>query len=224
MWQAIGDVLPMAIGVALSPVPIIALILMLITPRARANGVAFAIGWVLGLSIVGLAGLLLADAGGLSTSEGATTGVAWGDVAVGVVFLALAVRQWRGRPAPGREPEMPRWMGAIDSFTPGKSLGLAALLSGANPNTLVLTLAAATAIAAVPDLSGGGQAAALVVFIVLASVTVFAPLVVYLSMGERATTILSGWREWLELHNVAIMVVLFLVLGLLLIGKGLGRV
>ena len=32
MGQAIGDVLPLAIGVAISPVPIIAIILMLGTP------------------------------------------------------------------------------------------------------------------------------------------------------------------------------------------------
>jgi len=40
MGQAIGDILPLAIGVALSPVPIIAIVLMLGTPRARANGTA----------------------------------------------------------------------------------------------------------------------------------------------------------------------------------------
>ncbi len=52
MWQAIGDLLPSAVGVALSPVPIIAVILMLGTPRARTTGSAFALGWVAGLVIV----------------------------------------------------------------------------------------------------------------------------------------------------------------------------
>ncbi len=40
MGEAIGQALPFAVGVALSPVPIIAVILMLVTPRARANGPA----------------------------------------------------------------------------------------------------------------------------------------------------------------------------------------
>ena len=44
--QAIGSLLPSAIGVALSPVPIIAVILMLGTPKARSNGTVFALGWV----------------------------------------------------------------------------------------------------------------------------------------------------------------------------------
>ncbi|HUK72944.1 MAG TPA: GAP family protein [Streptosporangiaceae bacterium] len=49
MGQAIGGSLPLAIGIALSPIPIIAVVLMLTTPRARANGPAFVLGWLLGL-------------------------------------------------------------------------------------------------------------------------------------------------------------------------------
>ena len=54
MCQAIGDLLPAAIGVAMSPIPIIAVILMLSTPKAHSNGSAFAVGWVLGLVIVSI--------------------------------------------------------------------------------------------------------------------------------------------------------------------------
>jgi hypothetical protein len=62
--EAIGDLLPAAVGVALSPVPIVAVILMLGTPRARSNGPAFAAGWVAGLVTVGVIVLLVAgDAG-----------------------------------------------------------------------------------------------------------------------------------------------------------------
>ena len=61
MGQAIGDLLPSAIGVALSPVPIIAVILMLGTPKARSNGPAFALGWVIGLIVVSVIVILLAS-------------------------------------------------------------------------------------------------------------------------------------------------------------------
>jgi hypothetical protein len=40
MGAAIGDILPLAVGVAISPVPVIAIVLMLGTPRARSNGLA----------------------------------------------------------------------------------------------------------------------------------------------------------------------------------------
>jgi hypothetical protein len=38
MGQAIGQVLALGVGVALVPGPIIAVVLMLLTPRARATG------------------------------------------------------------------------------------------------------------------------------------------------------------------------------------------
>ncbi len=60
MGQAIGGSLPLAVGIAISPIPIIAVVLMLTTPRARANGPAFLAGWVLGLGIVGAIVLALA--------------------------------------------------------------------------------------------------------------------------------------------------------------------
>jgi hypothetical protein len=44
MGKAIGGILPFAIGVAISFVPIIAIILMLITPRARSNGLGLVAG------------------------------------------------------------------------------------------------------------------------------------------------------------------------------------
>ena len=46
MGEAIGQVLPMAVGVALSPIPIIAVVLMLVTPRAKVNGPMFIVGWL----------------------------------------------------------------------------------------------------------------------------------------------------------------------------------
>jgi Sap, sulfolipid-1-addressing protein len=56
MGQAIGGSLALAVGIAISPIPIIAVVLMLTTPRARANGPAFLAGWLLGLGIVGAMG------------------------------------------------------------------------------------------------------------------------------------------------------------------------
>ena len=55
---SLGDLLPTAIGIALSPVPIAAVILMLFSSRARVNGPLFVLGWVVGLGVVG-GGLLL---------------------------------------------------------------------------------------------------------------------------------------------------------------------
>ena len=221
MGKSIGDILSMAIGVAISPVPIIATILILMTPKARSNGIAFVTGWVLGLCVVGFGALAIANTGGLSTSSGASQGAATVKVVFGLLFLVLAAKQWRSRPKPGEEPALPKWMSTINAFTPGKSLALAAVLSGVNPKNLLLTVSAATTVAAVSDLSGTQQAMTMVVFILLASLTVLAPLVVYLTMGDKATAVLGEWKAWLSQNNATIMFVLFLVFAAVLIGQGI---
>ena len=59
-----------------------------------------------------------------------------------MLFLLLAVRNWRNRPPAGTQSAMPKWMGAIDAMTPGKAPGLALLLAGVNPNDFMLSVAA----------------------------------------------------------------------------------
>jgi hypothetical protein len=220
MGQTIGEVLGLAIGIAISPVPIIALILMLLTPKARTNGLAFLIGWVLGLVVVGTIALFVAGSAGVSTSSGASTGADTFKLVLGLLFLVLAVRQWRGRPAPGTEAPMPKWMRSLDAFTPGRSFGVAAVLSGVNPKNLVLNLAAAATVAQA-GLSGAQQAVVLAVFVVIASLGIIAPYVVYVAMGDRAVDMLDGWKAWLVANDAAVMAVLFLIFGFVLIGKGL---
>ena len=66
MGAAVGEILGNAIGVAISPVPIIAVILMLFTSRAVANSLGFLLGWVVGLTVAGAVLLAL----GLEGSDG----------------------------------------------------------------------------------------------------------------------------------------------------------
>lgn len=221
MGAAIGDILPMAVGVALSPVPIIAIVLMLGTPRARTNGPAFALGWLIGLSIAG--GIVLSLATGRAEDDGAgpATWVSVVKLVFGVLFVLLAARTWRGRPRAGDEAVMPKWMQAIDTFKTGKSFVAGGVLSGLNPKNLALTIAAAAVIASA-GISTGQEIGALVVFIVLGSTSIVAPLAIYFLMGERAVTILGALKNWMARHNAAIMTVLLLVLGAKLIGDAIG--
>ncbi len=218
MGQAIGDLLPSAIGVALSPVPIIAVILMLGTPKARSNGPAFAIGWVIGLVAVSVIVLLLASDAD-DTDSGASTAVDWIKLLIGVLFLLMAIKQWQGRPKEGQQAEMPKWMDAIDGFTAPKSVGLGILLSGVNPKNLALTLAAAASIAQA-GLSGGESAIAVGVFVIIGSLTVAGPVLYYLLVPSSAG-LLGEIKQFMSAHNAVIMFVLLLVLGGKLLGSGI---
>ena len=64
MGKAIGGSLPLAVGIAVSPIPIIAVVLMLTSRRAKVNGLAFVVGWLVGLGIVGAIVLSLAGPAG----------------------------------------------------------------------------------------------------------------------------------------------------------------
>ena len=213
MGAAIGDILGLAAGVAVSPLPIVAMILVLATPRGRASGLLFGVGWLAGLAVLGA--VVLALAGPADASDGGEP-AAW----TGWLKLLLAARQWRGRPAPGAEPELPRWMASIDRLRPGGALGLGALLSAVNPKNAALTIAAAATIAGT-GLPGGEQAVVLAVFVLIGSVGVLAPLVVYLVAGEGAARTLDDWKTWAATHNAAVMAVLFLVFGFKLVGDGI---
>lgn len=221
MQEVIGELLPLALGIAISPIPIIAIILMLITPKARSNGLAFLLGWMAGILIVGGIALVVADVAGLSTgSEAASQSQAVIKLVLGLLLLVVAARQWRSRPKPGEEASLPKWMQTLDKFTPVKSFGLGALLSGPNLKNLALNLAAMS-IVATAGLSTANQVVALLVVVVIGSLTIIAPLVVYFAGGEKSTELLGGWKSWLSENNAATMAVLLLVLGVALVGQGI---
>src|SRR5919112_2139748 len=136
--QVIGDLLPLAIGVAISPIPIIAVILMLLAPKAGGTSAGFLIGWLVGIAGVTTVFLLLAGVLDLGSSTEPSAAASWVELALGVLLLLLAARQWQGRPEPGVEPALPKWMAAIDTFTAGKAAGLGLLLSAVNPKNLLL--------------------------------------------------------------------------------------
>ena len=138
------------------------------------------------------------------------------------MFLLLAAwRQWRKRPKPGEEAPLPKWMKALDRFTPGRALAIAALLSGVNPKNLVLNVTAAADVAQA-GLSGIDQAIVMIVFVLVASLGIITPVAVYFAMGDRSESVLAEWKTWLSANNATVMFVLFLVFGFVLIGKGIG--
>ena len=220
MGSAIGQTLSLAVGVALSPVPIIAVILMLVTPRARANGPAFVLGWLVGLAIVGAIVLLVAGPTDASDDGEPATWVDVLKLVLGLLLVLVALKEWRSRPHEGEEAETPKWMGAIDAFTAPKALGAGAVLAGANPKNLLLAVAAAAAIAQT-GIPGGEQAIAYAVFALIGTIGVGAPVAIYFALGDRAGPILDGLKQWMGRNNAVIMAVLCLVIGAKLVGDAI---
>ena len=220
MGQAIGDMLPAAVGVAISPLPIVAVVLMLVTARGRSNGPAFLLGWLFGIGAVGTIVLVLASGASASEEGQPADWVSWLELVLGALLLLVALRQWRSKPSGAEEPATPKWMGALDSFTTPKAGGAGVVLSAVNPKNFLLIVAGTTAIAQT-GISAGQQAVALIVFVVIASIGVGTPVVVYFALGERSREPLDRLKSWMAHNNAVIMAVLLLVIGVKLIGDAI---
>ena len=221
MRQAIGDILPLAIGVAISPIPIIAVILMLFSAKAKANGVAFLLGWIVGLGVVSAVVYTIADSANTATDSSASDGSSTTRVILGVVLLLMAMRHWRSRPGPGEPAPMPKWMAAVDTITPPKAFGLAFLLSAVNPKNLLLTAGAAAAVAQA-GVSSTDAVITLAIFVLLASLTIAVPVILTVVGGDKVATLLNEWKAWLSENNATVMSILLLVFGVVLVGQGIG--
>jgi threonine/homoserine/homoserine lactone efflux protein len=220
MGQAIGNSLPAAVGVAISPLPIVAVVLMLVTRQGRVNGPAFVLGWLIGIGVVGA--IVLSVAGGADASKSGQPAdwVSWLKLVLGLLLLLVAAKQFRARPHDASEVVTPKWMGALEGFTPVKALGAGAALAAVNPKNLLLVVAGAAAIAET-GISTGDQVVAFVVFAVIATIGVGAPVVLYFALGERSRAMLEELKTWMSTNNTVIMAVLLLVLGWKLIGDGI---
>lgn len=221
MGQAIGESITFAVGVAISPIPVIAVILMLLSRKAGANSLAFATGWVVG--VCGALAVVLVVSGSIGTGspQSASSGTSTVRLVLGVLVLLLGVRRWRQRPAPGEPVTMPRWLQAVESMTPVKSLALGVGLSALNPKNLILMIGGGLAIAQVST-SSTQMAVAAAVFAALAASSVLLPVVLFHLLGQRAVRTLESLSTWLQANNAAVMSVLLLLIGVLLIGKGVG--
>lgn len=220
MGQAIGQCLPFAVGVAISPLPIIGVVLMLATPRGRLSGPLFLLGWVAGLILLGTAVLLISSGAGSSSASGPATWVGILKLVLGTLLLVASLMQWRSRPSDDAKPQLPKWMATIDRVTGVQAVGLGALLADVNPKNLMITVGAAAAISQT-GISAGQQAVALGVFVVIASLGVGAPVAILFLLGDRASKLLAEMKGWMAVHNAAIMAVLLLVIGVKLIGDGI---
>jgi len=220
MGEVFGQLLPIAVGIAISPLPIVAVVLMLATPRGRVNGPAFVLAWIVGLAVVGTIVILVAGDNAQSESGAPADGVSWLKLVIGVALIGLGVRQFHGRPRGDDPGELPKWMAALDGFRWPKALGAGLMLSAVNPKNLLLTVAGAAVIAQAV-LSGGEEAASLAIFVLIGTIGVAAPVVLYFALGHRSTAMLADLRGWLAAHNAVIMSVLFIVIGAKILGDAI---
>lgn len=217
MQEVLLNMLPFAVGIAISPVPIITAILMLFSPKPAANALGFLAGWFLGIGIPAAVVLMLAVKQMNESDTPGSATVMYVRLAAGIVLIVLALWRWRNRHQPDDPHNKPLLMRLVDFINPWKAVVVGFLFADVtNPKNMALTVAGCLAMtrAALPF---AGLAMMVLLFTVIASLGVGIPVLVFLSGGEAAQEKVVQWRHWLVQHRRAVMAVLFCVFGVALI-------
>jgi threonine/homoserine/homoserine lactone efflux protein len=206
------DLLLIGLAITLEPFPLSAFVLILGADRGTIKGLAFILGWLACLVAV-IAAVILATGGEPPAQNTVPSNAALAvKIAVGVVLLVLAWRQWRRMGLP-RQP--PGWMARLDRLSLWAAAGLAAFLQ---PWTLVAA-GAATIVQA--KLSTAGDWLTLVFYCLLATSS-FLYLELYAVFAPAAASSrLKQLRTWLDTHLDQVTIAIFLLLGFWLAGKSI---
>jgi hypothetical protein len=198
-----------AVGVALSPLPVLAMLLVLGGPRPGPMGSAFWLAWTIGVAVPTIAFVAVAERAGATDDD--SRAIAVGEIAVGIVFLAVAVRL-AVAPRPASPGSIPAWLEELDRSGPSRAAGLALVLSSANPKNLALMLVAAVAIAQAGD--GNGDLTLVTTgFVSLAASTVSLLLVGSALLKRWSANALARLRAAVADHDRTIAMVLGFVIG-----------
>ncbi len=193
----------------MNPVPIIASVTLLSTPHGKRNDLYFIATMVILMLAIGSAVIFIV---GQDSSSSTSTGGSAVTLAFGIIFLAVAVQQWRTKPVEGKDPG---WMKALDKA----GLVAGVVLGVSLTNYALLTSGVGKIVKS--GLSSSVQTSALVVFTLVATSTIIAPLIIYLVRPVWAKRVLGRFRDWLMKHNRIILIVVFGLMGALFTVQGL---
>lgn len=221
MESIVAAIFPLSVAVALSPMPIAALMLMLLSNKAKMNSVSFALGWIVGLAVlVWAVSFIVADQSAVATKSGISLKAVI-DGLLGVLLIIFAFNQLKNRPKNGETAKTPGWMSTIENFSPFKSFGVGFLLATVNFKNTPVGIAVGSTISKLAN-SPQQSLEALIIYLLLASSTVTIPVIAFLLLGDKLNNTLAAIKNWLINNNATIMFVLFLIIGAMLLGKAFG--
>jgi threonine/homoserine/homoserine lactone efflux protein len=214
LLELVGELIPYAMGVAVSPLPIIAVVVVLMGERSRASGIAFLLGRIVGLGLViGLVAVVVA----ILPERDERLLSAGIRVLIGLALIVLGVTRWRPRTG---EVQLPGWMSALEQMAPSRIFAVSVVLSLINVKELLLIVGVAVTIGDA-DLPLADELIATAIFIAIASVFVSLPVIATVVAPRRVAAMLVPVRAWLVEHQSAVIGTVLLVIGALLVGNAI---
>jgi threonine/homoserine/homoserine lactone efflux protein len=215
MGSELTELIPLALVVAFSPLSIIPAVLVLHTPRPKPTSLAFLAGWIFGLAA--LTAIFVEVSSLLGGLNKAPTWASWLRVVIGIALVVFGVFRWLTRK---RSAHSPGWMKKITSATPGRAAVIAATLVVANPKVLFICAAAGLAIGTA-GLGASGAWISVAFYVLIAASSVAIPVLAYAVAGERLDSPLARLKEWMERHNASLVAAILIIIGLLVLYKGI---
>ena len=234
MLDLVVSLLPLALGIVMSPLAIMALVAVLLSDRARQNGVSYFAGWTLAIIAVVAVSLVLFTLAGIEDRSEPPVWTYGVRLLLGVLLALAAVvvyRRGRARVLAMAEavtpsdvveaaPQLPGWLHAVASFTPGRSAVLGFGIFALNPVDLSCAVLAGLDIH-LAALSAPATATVSVAFVVVGAAPIAIPVFLVLAKGERATPVLTRLRGWIASHSTQLNAALLLFIAIVQLQKAI---
>lgn len=223
MGEAIARVVLYGLIAAASPLAFAATAVVLRSHRARLNGLIFAAAFLLSGLVVVLVVVGIGSAAAPGPG-GSVAAAASFELALGVLLVAAGLRIRRSS-APAGGSGAGRTEAVLDrlaQITPKTAFPAGALLGIGGPKRLTIGVVAATTISAA-DLRTSDSLVAALLYVVVASVLVWAPVAFYVVAGQRTQAWLTEAEEWLLENQRLFATVSLLVFGALLVADSVAR-
>jgi hypothetical protein len=220
MWHAFGALLPIAVAVAFSSVPITVTILILLSPKKNQAALPFLVGWIIGAAAVITLSALGAQVIPDLPRRIQQKMIAVLEIVIGVALIVLPLIDLRRRSRTDTAG-LPRWLSAVDSFGPLVSFAVAIVLNF-RPKGLLLGITAGLALHAA-GLEVGETAALIAIYTAIATSTVVIPIVASFLAPQRVEPKLISGRDWLRDNGRMLTSLIMFMIGVVILGSGLAH-
>jgi len=209
------ELIPLALVIMLSPLSIIPAVLVLHSPHPRPAALLYLVGWV--VALLALTAAFVGVSGLIGSLKQPPTWASWLRIVIGAALIVFGVFRWLTR---NRSAHMPAWMRQLSNVTPARAGIYGAALAVVNPKVLFICAAAGLAIGT-EGLGTAGAWLAVVYFAAIAAASVALPILAYAVSGDRLDRPLAKLKDWMEKHNAALVAAILIVIGLLVLYKGI---
>jgi hypothetical protein len=205
------DLVLIGVAIALDPLPLTAFLIVLPSKRGVRKGAAFVFGWLASLGIVVTVTVLATGNNPPKPNTVPSLADLAVKIAIGVILVAIAVRQRRRMGRPKKPKKAPKWQAHVDNMSPWFAMGLACALQP----WVLISAGAATVVEA--KLSSTESYLALFLFCVLASASYLAMEIYAGFRPAKSQAFLARLRTWIDTHTDQVIIWGSLILGFWLI-------